>query len=67
MENSVLWYVDDAGVPRRRDPRNTDWYREYVSEPSVSATSFETKFRARFRLPYAAFLSLARESKRAGW
>jgi hypothetical protein len=67
MENSVLWYVDDAGVPRRRDPRNTDWYREYVSEPSVSATNFETKFRARFRLPYAAFLSLARESQRVGW
>ena len=67
VTNSVLWYKDEAGIAHRRDPRATDWYRDYVSEANTSATNFHKKFRARFRLPYAAFTSLIEECKRAQW
>jgi hypothetical protein len=67
VTNSMLWCKNDEGVACRRDPRATEWCREHVSEVNTTSTSFQQKFRARFRLPHAAFTSLVSECKRAGW
>ena len=40
------------------DPRQTYWYRNYVQFPKVEDTSFQRKFRNRFRLAYESFKSL---------
>ena len=55
---SILNDVDTNGKIILMDPRQTYWCRNYVQFPKVDNTSFQRKFRNRFRLPYEPFKRL---------
>ena len=65
---SACFYDDVSGTYLPLPPKQSTWYRLYVSrDPGTMTTSFLKKFRRRFRLPYQEYLNLVNNARNGNW
>ena len=66
--SSATYYDDESGTYLPLSPKQSCWYRLYVSrDPQNITNRFLAKFRRRFRVPYQQYLNLLDDARREVW